>query len=199
MSKKPVPPPPEAQIYLVTPLITDADAFAPVLAETVARTSAACVLLRLDATEERALINAIKILAPVAQDLGAAVLVENNHRVATRGGADGVHVTEGAETLAEAIAALKPDRIVGVGLLPTKHEAMEAAEQDVDYVMFSESAHEAGAETDPARAERAQWWAEVFEMPCVACAANVEEAATLRQTGAEFVALGPWAFPPAKG
>ncbi|MGL4323974.1 MAG: thiamine phosphate synthase, partial [Beijerinckiaceae bacterium] len=164
--------PPAPQIYLVTPRIADAQAFAPLLSKVVAQTAAAAVLLRFAETEERALINAVKILAPLVQDLGAAVLVENNHRVAARGGADGVHVTEGPETLAEVLEAMKPDRIVGVGELPTRHQAMEAAEQPIDYVLFGEEAFEEGSVTEPARAERAQWWAEVFEMPCVICAAN---------------------------
>lgn len=198
MSKKPAPPPPEPQIYLVTPVIVDAEAFAPVLAETVAGTGASCVLLRLAETEERAAINAVKILAPAAQEHGAAVLVENNHRVAARGGADGVHVT-GPDVLEDTIAAMKPDRIVGMGDLATRHAAMEAAERDIDYVMFGEEAFDEGAQTDAARTERAQWWAEVFETPCVICAANAEEAKALRSTGAEFIALGPWAFAPAKG
>ncbi|MGL4323216.1 MAG: thiamine phosphate synthase, partial [Beijerinckiaceae bacterium] len=61
-------------------------------------------------------------------------------------------------------------------------------------VLFGEEAFEEGSVTEPARAERAQWWAEVFEMPCVICAANGDEATALRRTGAEFVALGPWSF-----
>lgn len=199
MSRNPQPQAaPEPQIYLVTPVIGDAETFVHILAETVARTSAACVLLRLPAMEERAAINAAKILVPAAQAHGAAVLVENNHRVAARGGADGVHVTDPA-LLDDALAAMKPDRIVGMGDLATKHAAMEAAEQDIDYVMFGEEAFAEGATPDPARAERAQWWAEVFETPCVIGAANEEEAQVLRATGAEFIALGPWAFAPAKG
>lgn len=200
MSKKSQTPavPPVPQIYLVTPVIDDAEAFAPILAQTVARTSAACVLLRLAPMEERAAINAVKILSAAAQDKGAAVLVEDNYRVAARGGADGVHVTDPA-LLEDCISALKPDRIVGVGALATKHEAMEAAERDIDYVMFGEDAFAADSQTDPARAERAQWWAELFEMPCVIGAANAAEAETLQSTGAEFVALGPWAFAPASG
>ena len=33
---------------------------------------------------------------------------------------------------------LKPERIVGVGGLATRHDAMLAAEQGADYVMFGE-------------------------------------------------------------
>lgn len=194
MSRNKTPEPaPEPQIYLVTPVISDAEKFVPVLSATVARTSAACVLLRLPDWEERAAINAVKILSAAAQAHGAAVLVENNHRIATRGGADGVHVTDDAMR-DEAIRALRPDRIVGIGNLPSKHDAMEAAERDVDYVMFGENAFADGAAADPLRAERAQWWAELFEMPCVIAAANAQEAQALRSTGAEFIALGPWAF-----
>jgi thiamine-phosphate pyrophosphorylase len=42
--------------------------------------------------------------------------------------------------------------------------------------------------------ERAAWWAEIFETPCVAYAPDAESVPALVETGAEFVALGDWAF-----
>ena len=40
--------------------------------------------------------------------------------------------------------------------------------------------------------ERVAWWAEVFEAPCVAFAAGIEEVAPLVRAGADFIALGDW-------
>ena len=78
------------QTYLITPRIDDAEAFASILRATVERTRATSVLLRLSTCDERTAINRVKRLAPVAQALDAAVLVENEATIATRGGADGV-------------------------------------------------------------------------------------------------------------
>ena len=63
---------------------------------------------------------------------------------------------------------------------------MAAGESDVDYLMFG------GPDDDePAEAilERTQWWAEIFNVPCVAFARSLDDVDALAQTGAEFVAL----------
>lgn len=187
-----------AQTFLITPVIDDAAGFAPLLRATLERTGAVSVLLRLVPSDERAAVNRVKLLAPVAQALGAAVLVENEPAVAIRGGADGVHVAGDAAALRAAIDRLKPDRIVGAGRLATRHAAMEAGEAGADYVMFGEPfPGPGGAEAWPPLdgiLARAAWWTPIFETPCVACAPSAEAVAALAATGAEFVALGPWAF-----
>ena len=42
--------------------------------------------------------------------------------------------------------------------------------------------------------ERVAWWAELFEVPCVAYAASFEEVGPLAAGGADFIALGDWAW-----
>ncbi|MBN9062880.1 MAG: hypothetical protein BGP06_11235 [Rhizobiales bacterium 65-9] len=188
----------KAQTYLVTPLIEDADAFAPLLSAAIRRTGAASALLRFAAGDERTIINRIKRLAPEAQALDAAVLVEEDATLATRGGADGVHVGGGIEQVRDAARRLHPGRIVGCGGLRSRHDAMEAGEAGVDYVMFGEPfLDRRGSEIAPPTEETfelAAWWAHLFETPCVAYAASPEAAEALAGTGAEFIALGPWAF-----
>ncbi len=46
-------------------------------------------------------------------------------------------------------------------------------------------------------AERLQWWAELFEPPCVGFAASLEEAHEFAAAGADFVLVGDfiWADP----
>jgi thiamine-phosphate pyrophosphorylase len=192
-------PMPAFDIYLVTPPIDDAAAFRDALAEAVAMLKPASVLLSLGPGDERSQINRIKALAPIAQEGGAAVLVDAAPQIAVRGGADGVHAT--ASDVAEMRAALGPDRIVGAGGLTSRHDAMDAGEAGVDYVMFGEpqGRHSGAAGALPALSgsalvERASWWAEIFETPCVAYAATPEMVAPLGFTKAEFVALGPWCF-----
>lgn len=188
----------KTQTYLITPVIDDADAFAPLLKAAIERTRAASVLLRLKAEDERSAVNLVKRLAPIAQALDAAVLIEDDAAVASRGGADGVHISRGIEAVRAAVERLRPERIVGCGGLRSRHAAMEAGEAQADYVMFGEPySDRTGIEIIPPLADvlaQAGWWAPLFETPCVAYAASAEAAAALRATGAEFIALGPWAF-----
>jgi thiamine-phosphate pyrophosphorylase len=71
---------------------------------------------------------------------------------------------------------------------------MDVGEAGVDYVMFGEPRADGSLPPLPAVVERAGWWAEIFETPCVAYAPDAESVPALVETGAEFVALGEWAF-----
>ncbi len=177
-----------ARLYLVTPALADPQDAAALLGPALAATEVAAVLLRLAAADERTLINRIKEIAPFVQGRGAALLVEGHAGLAARAGADGAHLT-GLAAVEEAIDALKPERIVGAGGLTTRHDAMLAAEAGADYVMFGEP--EAGGNRPSLAAirERVEWWAEVFEVPCVAYAATLDEIGEL--AAAEFIALAP--------
>ena len=114
----------------------------------------------------------------------------------TRAGADGVHISGAGRALDDAIESLKPERIVGVGDLATRDDCMNAGEQDVDYLMF-------GGPDDPATQhdilERTRWWAEIFNVPCVAFARTLEEIEPLADAGAEFIALEAAAWDDKRG
>src|SRR4051794_41919395 len=89
-------PEPIARLYLATPPIADARAFAPRLAEACAAGEVAAVLLRLEGADERTLVKRVKALAPAAQEEGAAVIVAaagggGLAAPAARGGAGGGH------------------------------------------------------------------------------------------------------------
>jgi thiamine-phosphate pyrophosphorylase len=175
----------------VTTEIADAAAFAAPLSAALAAGDVAAVLLRLAPGDERSLINRIKDLAPLVQTHDAALLLAGHPELAARGGADGAHLAD-VDAFEAAIDTLKPDRIAGCGGLPTRHDAMVAAERGADYVMFGDLDEHGEQRNFAAIEERVAWWAEVFEAPCVAYAASLEEVAPLVKAGADFIALGDW-------
>jgi thiamine-phosphate pyrophosphorylase len=190
-----MPKPPQGQIqrrtprlYLVTPEVADAPAFARTLEAMIGPADVAAVLLRLAAADERTLINRLKLIAPAVQKAGAALVFEGPAEIAIRGGADGAHLT-GIAAFSDALGRLKPDRIAGCGGMHTRHDAMLAAEQGADYVMFGEPA-DGRRPSFEAILERVAWWAELFEVPCVGFAAALDEVGPLAAAGADFVALG---------
>lgn len=184
-------PRPAPRLYLVTPRVTDASAIAAPLTAALAAGDIAAVLLRLAAADERARINIAKALAPIAQNKDVALLLDGHADLVARAGSDGAHLTGMAE-FGAAFDMLKPDRIAGVGGLTTRHDAMTAAEQGADYVMFGEPDADGVRPAFAAIEERVAWWAELFETPCVAFAASIEEVAPLVAAGADFIALGDW-------
>ena len=181
-------PRPAPRLYLVTPPVDDAASFAAPLQAALAAGDVAAVLLRLAAADERTLINRVKALGAPVQDAGAALILDGHADLVARAGADGAHLTGIAE-FTDALESLKPERIAGIGGLDTRHDAMLAAEQGADYVMFGEPENGHRPSFD-AIEDRIAWWAEVFEAPCVAYAASLDEVAPLVKAGADFIALG---------
>jgi len=186
------------QIYLLTPLLREADLsdFASTLASVLDGGEVACVLARLAPGAEGDAKKIVTRLTEIAANAGAAMLVDNDPRLAARVGADGAHMTSDAG-LGEALASLKPERIVGAGLLRTRDEAMNAGEAGADYVMFGEPRRDGFTPPAEETLERVEWWAEIFEPPCVGYAASLEDVAPLAEAGADFVALGDaiWSAP----
>jgi thiamine-phosphate pyrophosphorylase len=185
------------RLYLITPPIADGEAFAPALEAALGAGDVACVLLRFASQDEGARKKIVKSLTPLVQDAGAALLVPDDPQLAARAGADGVHIEGVGESFAGALDSLKPERIVGVGALANRDEAMAAGESDADYLMFG--GLERGGESAAEILERASWWAELFNVPCIAVAHELADVESLAGSGAEFVALGATIFDDPRG
>ncbi len=198
MATKPIPPRPLPRIYLATPPIADPIAIAEALPELLPAADIAAVLLNLVATDERGMIQRAKTLAPIVQNSGAAFLLNGHFELAARAGADGANIT-GVQDLDDALSSLKPDRILGVGGLATRHDAMMAGEAGADYVLFGEPNKNGERPSSNAIFERLQWWADVFEPPCVGFAASVDEVGLFTEAGADFILVGDFIWQDSRG
>ncbi len=186
---------PLSRLYLISPLLTDAETFAPILDAACKAGDVAAVLLRLPAVDPRQQVNILKSLAPIAQAHGVAAVATADEigelaTIAMRGGADGVHVAAPSETLAELRRQIGTERILGVGGLRLKDNAMRAGEAGADYLLFGEPKSDGFVPDLTETIERAAWWAEIFETPCVAYAPALDAIAALAATRVEFIALG---------
>jgi thiamine-phosphate pyrophosphorylase len=189
------------RLYLLTPKLglADLDAFWPRFAAALAAGDVASALARLAPGAEGDAKRIVTRLLEEAAAAGTALLVENDTRLAARAGADGAHVA--SAELRQALASLHPERIVGAGQLRLRDEAMNAGEAGADYVMFGEPRPDGWTPPLAETLDRVEWWAEIFETPCVAFAETLDAVAPLAEAGAEFVALGDvvWSAPsPAK-
>ena len=189
---------PVSRLYLITPPVEDAAAFARKLEAALGAADVAAVLLRLKTGGESELVGRIKLLAPLAQRAGAALVLDGNVDLVGRAGADGAHLT-GIHALQGAIERLKPDRIAGAGGMTTRHDAMLAAEADADYVLFGEPDLNGERPSLSAIENRVSWWAEVFQLSCVAYAASLAEVAALAAAGADFVAVADFVWNDPRG
>nr|WP_314257729.1 thiamine phosphate synthase [uncultured Devosia sp.] len=163
------------QLYLITPANADLESFPAALMAVLSAAEFSALLVTRGEMDEHTYAKLAAKLVNIGQGAGCAVLVEDDVALVKKIGADGVHVTTGAEDLTYAVAALKPSMIVGAGNVSTRHDAMTAGEMDIDYVSF----------TDP---DLAQWWTETFEVPGVLSLPQAAPGAT-DPRGAEFLAL----------
>jgi thiamine-phosphate pyrophosphorylase len=198
MAAEPVSPRPVPRLYLATPLVDDPSALIADLAGLFTAVDIAAVLVRLQPAEPRTMVSRVKALAPAVQQGGAALLLDGHVELVARSGADGAHLT-GIEAMEESLPGLKPDRIAGVGGLFTRHDSMTAAEAGADYVLFGEPDANGRRPSTEAIAERLQWWAELFEPPCVGFAASREEAREFAAAGADFVLVGDFIWADRRG
>ncbi|MDR3465625.1 MAG: thiamine phosphate synthase [Xanthobacteraceae bacterium] len=195
---KPAPQRPAPRLYLATPVVDDPAALAAQLPDLLRDIDVAAVLIRLVPRDPRGMTEAAKILVRPVQAAGAAALLDGQVDLVARAGADGAHLT-GVAALTAAAPQLKPDRIAGVGGLPSRHDAMTAGEAGADYVLFGEPDAQGRRPAPDAITERLQWWAELFEVPCVGFATTLAEAAAFAGAGADFILVGDLIWNDARG
>ena len=120
--------------------------------------------------------------ALIADDAGLARGIARRRRASRHLHGPGRHLCRGAPHLG-------PRGIVGVDAGISRDDAMTLAEAGAEYVAFGAPLDL--SDLDKARARRADliaWWAEIFEVPCVAFDVESAEAAeALARAGADFV------------
>ena len=194
-----------ARLYLVTPPLERLGDFPDQLRGAVEPGDIACVLVRLKARDDQEAKKIVRAAADIAQPRGAAVLLEadagaDSATLAMRANADGVHYGRGlTPEFVEGAARLKPRRIVGLGGIDSRDSAMLAGETYVDYLMFGAPDADGVVPDFAATLELVAWWADIFNVPCVAYAHDLAEISEYTRVGAEFVALGAAVFDDPRG
>ncbi len=184
----------KSKLYLV---VEAGPAAADRLAAALAATDIASVLIcpppagQLDAANARGLVE-------TAQKAGAAALVADDAELARTLRADGVHLSPSADPAGayETARSILGGRfIVGADAGSSRDDAMTLAEIGADYIAFGSDGDEGPALRD----DLAAWWAEIFQVPCVALdVASADEAASLQAARCDFIGLTlPSAAPPA--
>ena len=131
----------------------------------------------------------VRTVVPLAQQKDVAVLVEGEPADVRALGADGLHVTGGLKAIKAAMAALKPQLIVGAAGIADRDEAMSFGEAGVDYVFFGPTS----GSIDQKTRELARWWAETMQVPSVLSDPQAA-GADAPSEGCEFIGLGDAAW-----
>jgi len=154
----------QTQIFLIAPADAEPATFAAQLKTVLEMHEVSALLLPRGSRAENAYKDFAKKIIPIGQAGGAAVLLEGAPGLVKMLNADGLHIPGAdAERTREAVEALRPKMIVGVGDVSSRDEAMTLGELEVDYILFGPLS---GSTKPPAR-DMARWWAETMEIPSV--------------------------------
>ena len=120
--------------------------------------------------------------AALARQLGLALLVADDARMARAVQADGVHLGGAAPGMVRKLRrAVGDDLVIGACCPTLRHEAMELGEAGADYLMIDQRLEAAGENL-------LAWWAEMFTVPVVAAQPVEPEAArAVLALGADFL------------
>jgi len=192
------------QIYLITPpSIADLAAFSRQLTEALETGEVAALQIRLKDMGEGAIADTSRVIAPLAQAHGAAVLMNDHAHLVKPLGLDGVHLGQTDLSLKAARQLLGKDAMIGITCHNSRHLAMEAAENGADYVAFGAFFPTTTKTVEHmAELETLSIWQESMEIPCVAIggitAANAPDVA---RAGADFIAVSAyvWGHPEGPG
>ncbi len=180
------------RLYLITPpVIPDVDAFARELEAALDAGDVAALQIRLKDINDYDLIAATKVIAPIAQSRGVAVLMNDRVQLVKSLKLDGVHIGQSDMPLKEARALLGKEAMIGVTCHNSRDLAMDAAEAGADYVAFG-AFYPTTTKTveHMADLETLTIWQEMVEIPCVAIGGiTAENAGEVARAGADFIAV----------
>ncbi len=150
------------ELYLVTPVLSDAAAFLPRLGQVLSAFPVAAVRLRLASAPREVLVREIGVLRATIQDCGVALMLDGLPELARETGCDGVHVDGADVPAARRVAgdALQLGAFCGT----SRDVAMQAGENGADYISFGPFSETSGE----ADIGLLQWWTEMMELPVVA-------------------------------
>ena len=182
----------KTRLYLITPpTIPDLDAFVRELEAALDAGEVAALRIRLKDLSDYDLIAVTKVIAPIAQDRGVAVLMNDRVPLVKSLKLDGVHIGQSDMPLKEARAFLGKEAMIGVTCHNSRDLAMDAAENGADYVAFGAFYPTTTKEVEHmADLEILSIWQESIEIPCVAIGGiTAENAGEVAAAGADFIAV----------
>lgn len=158
----------QPQIYLITPPAFELTEFVPRLSAVLDGVEIACVRLVMASSDESRVAKAADTLREITHARDVAFVIDSHVGMVNKLGLDGVHLTDGAQSVRDIRKDLGADAIVGLNARASRHDGMNAAEAGADYISFGPVAASALGSGTPAPHDLFAWWSQMIEVPVVA-------------------------------
>lgn len=182
----------QCQLYLISPLEVGGDFPERLIrALDAGEGVVAAFQFRVKELDQHEAARLAEPLQAICAERDVAFIVNDSVALAKRIGADGVHLGQGDGNAREAREILGREAQIGVTCHASRHLAMEAGDNGADYVAFGAffpsntkaTEHQAGIDL-------IEWWAGLFEIPCVAIGGiTPANCCPLVEAGADFLAV----------
>lgn len=179
------------QLYLISPEVTEVEAFLPQLEEALSVGPVGAFQLRLKHASDADILRIAAPLMAMCHRYNTMFILNDRPDLAAQLGADGVHLGEEAERYEEARRLLGEAAVIGISCYGSLDRAVEFAEKGASYVAFGAfyptTTKEPKARPEP---EILSWWVRNSVIPCVAIGGiDANNCTPLLQAGADFIAV----------
>lgn len=177
------------QIYLISPPKIELNSFAKQL-ENVLKTGLVPVFqLRLKNYPVDEITKIAKEIHKICRDNNCLFLLNDFWQIALDCGFSGVHLGEGDGLISDVRKKADPNFVIGASCYNSRHLAIEAAENDANYVAFGAFFPTITKEAKTkAEVEILSWAGEILNVPCVAIGGiNADNAVQVKE--ADFIAV----------
>lgn len=178
------------QLYLITPPDPALESFPALLNRVLDAAPVACLRLSMATTDEDRIARMADALREIAHARDIALVIDRHAMLVERLGLDGVHLSDGARSVAKLRKTLGEDAIIGAFCGDSRHDGMTAGEMGADYVSFGPVGATTLGTGAQAGLDLFQWWSEMIEVPVVAEGALTDEALRALAPVADFIAFG---------
>lgn len=176
------------RLFLITPPDYETETFAQVLENTLKGGDVASILIL--PPEDDDYQRAAEKLVPIAQDQDVAALLYNDSQIMGRTNADGLHLDGQVTDIVSTVKTHAGRKVMGVGSVNSRHEAMEMGEGPIDYLFFGRLDGDTKPDIFPKMFKLAEWWCSLFEVPAVVMGGNsLQSVAQASNAGIDFVGL----------
>ena len=179
------------RLYLITPPTIILSTFKDDLRDACDGGDIACVQLRLKDANRDQILQAIDILAPIAQERNIAFILNDNPELAAQTCCDGVHIGQRDAKYEKTRDIVGENAIVGVTCHDKRYLAIEASQKGADYVAFGAFfPTNTKKTTSQPEVEILNTWSAMTRVPCVAIGGITQQNChSLIQAGADFLAV----------
>jgi len=177
------------QIYLISPPKIELNSFSKRLENALKTGLVPVFQLRLKDYQTSEIIKIAAEIQKICRDNNCLFLLNDFWQIALDCGFQGVHLGEGDGLVSAVRKKADKNFVIGVSCYNSRHLAIEAAENDANYVAFGAffptTTKEAKTQASP---EILSWAGEILNLPCVAIGGiNASNAAQVKE--ADFIAV----------